>query len=58
MIIIQFEITQHGYTYRDALRLPDDHGLSQAEIDAMKQARFDAWYEYIINPPQVEDEEV
>lgn len=29
--------------YRDALHLPDDHGLSDDELTAMKQARFDNW---------------
>ena len=48
---IDFEVTREGYTYRDALHLPDDHGLSEAEIEAMKQARFDAWYEIVTNPP-------
>lgn len=49
---IDFEITQHGYTYRDALHLPDDHGLSEAEIEAMQQARFNAWYAVLTNPPE------
>lgn len=49
---IDFEITKDGYTYRDAIVLPDDHGLSDAEIEAMKQARFDAWYEIVTNPPE------
>lgn len=49
---IDFEITKDGYTYRDAIVLPDDHGLSDAEIEAMKQARFDAWYFIVTNPPE------
>ena len=49
---IDFEITKDGYTYRDAIVLPDDHGLSDAEIEAMRQARFDAWYEIVTNPPE------
>ena len=47
---IDFEITKDGYTYRDAIVLPDDHGLSDAEIEAMKQARFDAWYALVTAP--------
>jgi hypothetical protein len=49
---IEFEITQHGYTYRDAISLPDDHTLTEEQINDLKQARFDAWYEYVINPPE------
>lgn len=54
---IDFEITKNGYTYRDALHLPDDHELSEAEITAMQQARFDAWYEVLTNPPEPAPEE-
>ena len=57
MIKIDFEIAQHGQVFRDALRLPEDHGLSGVEIDEMKQARFDAWYAYITNPPAPADDE-
>lgn len=43
MVSIEFEFdTQYG-TFRDALVLPDDHGLSDAELDAMKQQRLDNW---------------
>ena len=45
MIKIDFEING----FRDALHLDDNHGLSDAEIEAMKQARYDkcfvdGWY--------------
>lgn len=53
MITIQFEITQNGYTLKDALVLPDNHGMSDAEIEALKQKRFDDWYA-IITAPQPE----
>lgn len=36
---IDFNI--NGFT--DALLLPDNHGLSDAEIEAMKQVRYDNW---------------
>ena len=52
-MIIDFEITQSGYTLRDALVLPDDHTLTDAEIEAMKQARFDKWYAILTTPPEV-----
>lgn len=42
--------------FSDALHLADNHGLTDAEIEAMKQARYDNWYDYITNPPPVVDE--
>jgi len=54
MIKINFII--NGFS--GALHLADDHGLTDAEIEAMKQARYDKWYEYITNPPPVIDEPV
>ena len=52
MIKIDFEING----FRDALHLADNHGLTDAEIDAMKQARYDKWKDFIDNPPPVVDE--
>ena len=49
-MIIDFEITQNGYTLRDSLVLPDNHGLTDAEIEAIKQQRFDNWYDIITTP--------
>jgi len=40
---ITFEIFSTYGMYRDALNLPDDHGLSDDELTAMKQTRFDNW---------------
>ena len=54
---IEFEITKNGYTYRDALHLPDDHKLTKTQINALKKARFDAWYEVLTNPPEPAPEE-
>lgn len=54
MIKIDFII--NGFS--DALHLSDDHGLTDAEIEAMKQARYDKWKDYIDNPPPVVDEPV
>ena len=42
--------TQYG-RFADALHLPDDHGLSDAEIEAMKQQRLDNWIAIITAPP-------
>jgi len=54
--MIKIDFTINGYS--DALHLADDHGLTDAEIEAMKQARYDKWYDFIINPPPVVDEPV
>ena len=59
---IEFEITQCGYTFRDAIHLEQDHGLSDSDIDAIKQTRFDIWYTVVTTPvinldPEVVDEE-
>jgi hypothetical protein len=49
---IDFEIVHpiHG-KYRDALTLPDNHGFSDAELEAMKQQRFDNWVAVVEAPP-------
>lgn len=50
---INFEITQDGYTLKDAIVLPDNHGLTDAEIEVLKQHRFNDWYA-IVTAPQPE----
>lgn len=51
MIKIDFEFDAEPYgVFRDALHLPEDHGLSDVEIQALKQERFDNWMA-IVNPP-------
>lgn len=54
---IEFTITKDGYTFRDAIHLPDNHGLTNAQIEAMKQERFDKWYAIVTAPeePPVEE---
>jgi len=54
MVKIDFII--NGFS--DALYLADNHGLTDVEIEAMKQARYDKWRDYIDNPPPVIDEPV
>jgi hypothetical protein len=49
-MIINFEITQDGYTLKDAIVLPDNHNLTEADIEAMKQKRFDDWYAIVTSP--------
>jgi hypothetical protein len=51
MLQIIFEFATKYGTYRDALHLPDDHGLTDAEIDAMKQQRLDNWLAVVEAPP-------
>lgn len=53
---IDFEFqTEHGL-FRDALHLPDDHGLTDEQLDAMKAERRDAWIA-VVTAPAVEDEQ-
>ena len=52
--MIKINFTIKGFS--DALHLADDHGLTDAEIEAMKQARYDKWRDFIDNPPPVVDE--
>jgi hypothetical protein len=55
MIKIDFEFDAQPYgTFRDALHLPEDHGLSDTEIDALKQERFDNWMAIVNAPPSEE----
>lgn len=57
MVKIDFERqTKHGM-FRDAITLPDDHGLSQSEIEAMAQKRVDDWVAFLDNPPPPAPEE-
>lgn len=54
---IDFEFVHpiHG-KFRDALNLPDDHGFSNAELEAMKQQRFDHWVAVVEALPAEEPE--
>lgn len=45
-IVFEFP-SPYGGTFRDALILPVDHGLSEAELQAMKQARFDDFIAFV-----------
>ena len=51
--MIKIDFTIKGFS--DALHLADDHGLTDTEIEAMKQARYDNWRDHIENPPPVID---
>ena len=58
MIKIDFSNTHETYgTFADALHLEDDHTFTDAEIEAMKQERFDNWVNHITtmsNQPPIE----
>lgn len=45
---MKIDFTINGFS--DALNLPDDHSLSNQEIESMKQSRYDAWYAIVTNP--------
>jgi len=52
MIKIDFEFDSDFGVFRDALHLPDDHGLSDGEITALKQQRFNNWLA-IVSPQDI-----
>lgn len=55
MIKIDFEFDAAPYgVFRDALHLPEDHTLTDAEIDALKQERFDNWMA-VVNAPSADE---
>ena len=58
MISIDFEFESEYGVYRDAIVLPDDHTHTDAEIDAMKQQRFENWKAHIIAASEVTEEEI
>lgn len=47
---IEFEMTDGVNTLRDAIVLPEGVTMKSADIEKMKQARFDAWLK-VINTP-------
>jgi hypothetical protein len=57
MIQIIFERGEDPYTFRDALYLPEDHTFTDAEIEKIKDDRYNAWYQLVTNPPEVQFEE-
>lgn len=55
MIKIDFEFSTSYGTFRDALYLPEDHGLSDTEITALKQQRLDNWLAFVAPVPAEEE---
>jgi hypothetical protein len=47
MNTITFEINDDNGTFRDAIVLPDNHGLTEKQIESIKQSRHAAWVEMI-----------
>lgn len=43
MISVDFEFESQYGRYADALLLPEDHGLSNEELEHLKQQRFTSW---------------
>jgi len=43
--------TQYG-KFADAIVLPDDHTLTDVEIEAMKQQRLDNWIAVLTTPSE------
>lgn len=56
MIKIDFSFETPYGKFADALHLPDDHGLSEAEIQAMKEQRRDNWIAIVTAPPVEEQQ--
>jgi len=54
MIKIDFKFDSPCGVFSDAIHLPEDHTLTDAEIEAMKQQRFDNWWA-IVNAPPAEE---
>ena len=53
---LDFEFqTEHGL-FRDALHLPDDHGMTDEQIEVMKTERRDVWIA-VVTAPAVEEPE-
>jgi len=57
MIKIDFERETKYGVYRDALTLPENHGMSQAQLEAMMQQRVDNWINVVENPPPAPPQE-
>jgi hypothetical protein len=50
---IRFSFPSEYGDFNDALVLPDDHDLTDAEIEAMKVQRFESWRAFVKAASQV-----
>jgi hypothetical protein len=51
MVRIEFEKMYGDIVFRDAITLLDDHTLTESDIEAIQQERFDNWVAVITAPP-------
>lgn len=58
MVSIDFDIVRDGNVFKDAIVLPDDNGLTDEQINAIKEDRYTAWLEVINTPVEEQTEEV
>lgn len=54
---IEFEYQTTYGIFRDALHLPDDHGLSQEQIQAMQEERLNNWLAIVDNASNSSEEQ-
>jgi hypothetical protein len=54
MVKIDFEFDSPYGKYADAIVLLDGQTMTDAEIEIMKQDRFDAWLAAVASPPTEE----
>lgn len=52
---INFEFTTRYGVFRDALYLPEDHGLTDEQIAEIQRARLNNWISIIETPPPAPD---
>jgi hypothetical protein len=58
MVKIEFEFEHEAGTFRDTIVLPEDHSLTDVQIDAMKVQRFEAWQQSLVEQEETEQTEV
>jgi hypothetical protein len=58
MVKIDFEFDSEHGVYRDAIVLDENHGLSDSQIEEIKQTRFDNWKAHIEAASEVTEEEI
>lgn len=51
---IDFEVQTEYGLFRDAITLPDDYPVTDAEIEAIKKQRVDEWLSHVTAIPQEE----
>lgn len=54
MIKIDFQFETEYGVFSDALHLPDDNTYTEAEIQAMKEERFNNWLALVVKPTETD----